>query len=348
MASRAATRVCLILTGAGRGFCAGQDLGDRAVAPGGAAVDLGESIEKNYKPLVMTLRNLPMPVIAAVNGVAAGAGANIALGMRHGDRSEVCELRAGVSEIGVGAGFGRDVVLAAAHWECARHGARVSRGQVDRGAGGAVGPHLALCRGRGVGTRWMRWRGSWPRPRRGAWRARSRRSTRVGDGRWKRSSTSSAITSASWATAPITPKALPRSRKSGRHNSPAASQAMPTAAHPVDGSQTHRRAPPIMSDESQTAQDAQRLAEQWRRRCLREDTTSQLLGIRIISVRPGGARLAMTVRHDMVNGHRICHGGMIFTLADSAFASACNSHNESTVAAAASIDFLRPASRATS
>jgi 2-(1,2-epoxy-1,2-dihydrophenyl)acetyl-CoA isomerase len=69
----------LILTGAGRGFCAGQDLGDRAVAPGGAAVDLGESIEKNYKPLVMALRSLPMPVIAAVNGVAAGAGANIAL-----------------------------------------------------------------------------------------------------------------------------------------------------------------------------------------------------------------------------------------------------------------------------
>jgi 2-(1,2-epoxy-1,2-dihydrophenyl)acetyl-CoA isomerase len=69
----------LILTGAGRGFCAGQDLGDRAVAPGGAAVDLGESIEKNYKPLIMALRSLPLPVIAAVNGVAAGAGANIAL-----------------------------------------------------------------------------------------------------------------------------------------------------------------------------------------------------------------------------------------------------------------------------
>jgi 2-(1,2-epoxy-1,2-dihydrophenyl)acetyl-CoA isomerase len=69
----------LVLTGAGRGFCAGQDLGDRAVAPGGAAVDLGESIEKYYKPLVLTLRQLPMPVIAAVNGVAAGAGANIAL-----------------------------------------------------------------------------------------------------------------------------------------------------------------------------------------------------------------------------------------------------------------------------
>jgi 2-(1,2-epoxy-1,2-dihydrophenyl)acetyl-CoA isomerase len=69
----------LVLTGAGRGFCAGQDLGDRAVAPGSAAVDLGESIDTYYKPLVLALHGLPMPVIAAVNGVAAGAGANIAL-----------------------------------------------------------------------------------------------------------------------------------------------------------------------------------------------------------------------------------------------------------------------------
>jgi 2-(1,2-epoxy-1,2-dihydrophenyl)acetyl-CoA isomerase len=69
----------LVLTGAGRGFCAGQDLGDRAVAPGGQGVDLGESIDNYYKPLVLALRNLQMPVIAAVNGVAAGAGANIAL-----------------------------------------------------------------------------------------------------------------------------------------------------------------------------------------------------------------------------------------------------------------------------
>jgi len=69
----------LVLTGAGRGFCAGQDLGDRAVAPGSQGVDLGESIDMYYKPLVLALHTLPMPVIAAVNGVAAGAGANIAL-----------------------------------------------------------------------------------------------------------------------------------------------------------------------------------------------------------------------------------------------------------------------------
>jgi len=74
----ASTRA-MLLTGAGRGFCAGQDLSDRAVAPGGAPVDLGASIERNYKPLVLALRALPMPVVCAVNGVAAGAGANIAL-----------------------------------------------------------------------------------------------------------------------------------------------------------------------------------------------------------------------------------------------------------------------------
>lgn len=69
----------LILTGSGRGFCAGQDLSDRAVSPGGVAADLGESVERYYKPLVLALQALPIPVIAAVNGVAAGAGANIAL-----------------------------------------------------------------------------------------------------------------------------------------------------------------------------------------------------------------------------------------------------------------------------
>lgn len=69
----------LVLTGAGRGFCAGQDLGERAVTPDGGRADLGESIERNYRPLVLALRTLPMPVIAAVNGVAAGAGASIAL-----------------------------------------------------------------------------------------------------------------------------------------------------------------------------------------------------------------------------------------------------------------------------
>jgi 2-(1,2-epoxy-1,2-dihydrophenyl)acetyl-CoA isomerase len=68
----------LLLTGAGRGFCAGQDLSDR-VASGDARPDLGRTIETYYNPLVRKLRALPFPIVAAVNGVAAGAGANIAL-----------------------------------------------------------------------------------------------------------------------------------------------------------------------------------------------------------------------------------------------------------------------------
>jgi 2-(1,2-epoxy-1,2-dihydrophenyl)acetyl-CoA isomerase len=68
---------CLVLTGAGRGFCAGQDLADRAVAPGSEALDLGASIENHYKPMLMKLRSLRMPTVCALNGVAAGAGANI-------------------------------------------------------------------------------------------------------------------------------------------------------------------------------------------------------------------------------------------------------------------------------
>ncbi|WP_417319397.1 2-(1,2-epoxy-1,2-dihydrophenyl)acetyl-CoA isomerase PaaG [Emcibacter sp.] len=67
---------CFLLTGNGRGFCAGQDLSDKAVLPGG---DLSVPIEENYNPLILRLASLPMPVICAVNGVAAGAGANIAL-----------------------------------------------------------------------------------------------------------------------------------------------------------------------------------------------------------------------------------------------------------------------------
>jgi acyl-CoA thioesterase len=73
------------------------------------------------------------------------------------------------------------------------------------------------------------------------------------------------------------------------------------------------------------------------------DHASQALGMRILEVRPGYARLSMTVRGDMVNGHNLCHGGLIFTLADSAFAFACNTYNSVTVASAASVEFLLPA-----
>jgi 2-(1,2-epoxy-1,2-dihydrophenyl)acetyl-CoA isomerase len=69
----------LVLTGAGRGFCAGQDLHDRKTVARGAPVDLGKSLDTYYRPMILGLRALPMPVLCAVNGVAAGAGASLAL-----------------------------------------------------------------------------------------------------------------------------------------------------------------------------------------------------------------------------------------------------------------------------
>jgi acyl-CoA thioesterase len=88
--------------------------------------------------------------------------------------------------------------------------------------------------------------------------------------------------------------------------------------------------------------DPQSVAEASARAMFGQDRASQALGMRILEVRPGYARLAMTVREDMVNGHKICHGGLIFTLADSAFAFACNTYDLVTVAASGSIEFLLP------
>ena len=74
----------------------------------------------------------------------------------------------------------------------------------------------------------------------------------------------------------------------------------------------------------------------------KEDGASQGLGMQILEVKAGHAVLAMTIQPHMVNGHGIAHGGFIFTLADSAFAFACNSHNQRTVAAQCNISFIRP------
>jgi acyl-CoA thioesterase len=88
--------------------------------------------------------------------------------------------------------------------------------------------------------------------------------------------------------------------------------------------------------------ERQRTAERAVEALWRGDAASRGLGMIIESCAPGRATVTMPVRSDMVNGHRICHGGLIFALADSAFAFACNSYGDNTVAAGASIDFLAP------
>jgi acyl-CoA thioesterase len=92
-----------------------------------------------------------------------------------------------------------------------------------------------------------------------------------------------------------------------------------------------------------TPADAQSLAERVAAEMFARDPASQAMGMRIVKVGPGRAELTMKVRADMLNGHATCHGGFIFTLADSAFAFACNSANLATVASGCSIDFIAPA-----
>jgi len=88
--------------------------------------------------------------------------------------------------------------------------------------------------------------------------------------------------------------------------------------------------------------NGQLIAEAVRDRMFADDAASRGLGMRVEAVGPGFSRLSMTVRPDMLNGFKTCHGGFIATLADSAFAFACNSHNEVTVASGIVVDFLAP------
>lgn len=93
---------------------------------------------------------------------------------------------------------------------------------------------------------------------------------------------------------------------------------------------------------SSSSDEAQKLAEAAVQKMFSEDAASQQMGMRVVAVRPGYARVEMTIRPEMLNGHATCHGGFVFSLADSAFAFACNSYNFSTVAASCSIEFLAP------
>ena len=304
-----ATVRVLLLTGAGRGFCAGQDLADRAVAPGAEPVDIGASIERNYKPLVLALRALPLPVVCAVNGVAAGAGANIALACDIVIAAKSASFIQAFAQDRTAPRCGRHVFSAAAGRQRPSDGLGHARRQACRGAGRRLGADLEVRRRRRIGVHRGRavatpGRCAHARPR----RDEAEHCSSLLAIPSTRSSTSNAMRNASLGGATISAKASARSRPSAHRHSRA----------------SRRMA---LDSPAPSPADAQSLAERVAKQMYARDRASQMMGMKVTKVGPGHAELLMTVRDDMLNGHAICHGGFIFTLADSAFAFACNSYN---------------------
>ena len=320
----------LLLTGAGRGFCAGQDLGDRAVAPGAEPVDLGASIERNYKPLVLALRALPLPVVCAVNGVAAGAGANIALACDIVIAAKSASFVQAFSKIGLLPDAGGTYLPAAAGRHRARDGSGDARRQALRRAGGELGADLEVRRRRRVAGDRRRAAAATGEPRRRAGSPRpSRRSTPPRATRSKRSSISSATCSASSGAAPTIAKACARSPPSARRSSPGNDGTlMPMGEHHPAASprRTRRRWPSASPSDVRARPRVAGAGHAGRARRRRATPSSSMTRARRHAQRP-----------------RTCHGGFIFTLADSAFAFACNSYNLTTVASGCTIEFVAPA-----
>ena len=94
-----------------------------------------------------------------------------------------------------------------------------------------------------------------------------------------------------------------------------------------------------------TDRSLQQIAEDVREHMFANDRAARALGMRVVTVGPGSATVDMTVREDMLNGHDLCHGGLITTLADTAFAYACNAYDELTVASGFSVDLMAPGKR---
>src|SRR5262249_6959469 len=142
-----------------------------------------------------------------------------------------------------------------------------------------------------------------------------------------------------------------RRRRDQRPSRAARARARPAARGRQDAGFRRRRAripreaPAVVHRQKERIMDALAIARACADAMWADDVASRSLGIELISVEPGHAVLAMEVAEKMVNGHDICHGGYIFTLADSAFAFACNTYNERTVAQQCAITFVAAAQR---
>ena len=323
-AADAAVR-CVVLTGAGRAFCAGQDLADPAVAPTSSPAPAHRRrrrlIERFYKPLALRVRAMPVPVIAAVNGVAAGAGANLALCCDLVVAARSASFIQAFTKIGL-------VPDCGGTWLLPRLVGRA------RALGLAMlGDKLPADEAERIGLIWKCVDdAAFEAEVAGAGAAAGRDAdaragaTRAAIDAAQQLDFAAALSHEARAAARARRRArLPRRRR--RVLRQARRRSSPTA-EPMDA-----RTPPALG---------RAVA---RRACSPPTAPRAALGMADHRHRRPAARpLTMTVRDDMLNGHDICHGGFITTLADSAFAFACNSYNDRHRRRRAStVDFLAPA-----
>lgn len=323
---QAANARALVLTGAGRGFCAGQDLADLDFTPG-AMTDLGEVIEAHFNPLVRRLQALPLPVIAAVNGTAAGAGANLAFACDLVIAAKSSSFIQSFVKIGLvpdsgGTWFLPQRVGFARALGLALTGDKLSAEQAERwglvwrvvddaelaGAAAQLARELAQQPTRAIAAIKQAMRASLTHTL----------DQQLDLERDLQRELGQSYDYAEGVRAFIEKRAL------------ASKDAEMAARSP-------ERSPTATAERS-----AEALARATAEAMYAADACSRSLGIEVLEVRPGYARARMPVRGDFLNGHQICHGGLVFTLADSTFAFACNSYNINTVAAGCSIEFLRP------
>ena len=306
----------VLLTGAGRGFSAGQDLGDRDPRKGGGAPDLGATLETFYNPTLRLIRALEKPVVCAVNGVAAGAGANIAFACDIVLAARSAKFIQAFSKIGLVPDAGGSWSLARILGEPRAKALALLAEPLDAETAADWGLIWKAVDDAALLDEARRSPPASPPARRSGSASPSGLSRRLRPTASTHSSTSSATCSARPGGPPTTPRASSPSSKSASRSSRA---------------DDHRYRP-------FTAGARRGL----RRGDVVDDSTSQRLGMTIEHIAPGEATLSMEITEVMLNGHGLAHGGFIFALADSAFAFACNGYNQRTVGHQAAITYMAP------
>ena len=298
VANDAACRAVL-LTGAGRAFCAGQDLEE--VGP-----DLGDTLDRLFNPLVRRLRGLRVPVVCAVNGVAAGAGANIAL---------ACDIVLAARSAGFIQAFAKIGLVpdCGGTWFLPR-----LVGEARARALAMTAEPVTAEQAAAWGMIWRMEEDDALMPAAEALTAHLATQPTHGLALTKR-----ALAAAAANTLDVQ---LDLERDLQREAGQTPDYAEGVRAFMEKRVPVFTGHPPAAAGHPMWAADA----------------ASQGLGMVLLEAGPGHARMAMTIRPDMLNGHGTCHGGFIFALADSAFAFACNAAGEKAVASGCAITFLRP------